>query len=173
MGQQKLLGYRPLAEATRREHAKFYLTWLEQQKVYIRSDKQAEMFSALANELPNIETSWQWIMGHMSPYHSAQLAAVADILKRFFQGKGRLIEGEGFFIQSIKHLHTERQAGHAIGAMCSALAWLSLMIGKTELAEQLAKRSVILLNKAHDQHNLMLGFNTLGVIYGMQGNYSE
>ena len=131
------------ADTTRR-HGDYYLRWLLAQADQLRGAGQKEALTAVAADLGNIRTAWQWAAANQQ---SNLLALAAFPLFYFFELRGLLAEGEALFAQAAEQLFSSKISASpgmqiAVCAMQSYRSYLGFRQGKMAMAETLLRQTI-------------------------------
>ncbi|MFN8454607.1 MAG: tetratricopeptide repeat protein [Anaerolineae bacterium] len=160
------------AEATQQRHSRYYLNWLRQQEIALKSARQSAVLAELSAEIDNIRAAWEW-----APAHSmlAELQGAACCLGWFYDLKGWLLEGATIFRRAVELLS---QTGQSDPAHPLALAYLltqqgyfCFRSGESALAQALLERSLALLRPLDEPSLLADTLMCLGMTEWIIGRY--
>lgn len=165
-GRQKLAAMPKEEEESRRRHAIYFMTWLEQQS-QTRHYKQT--LSKMAREIKNIRLAWQWAVEQAD---IASFSASLDGLFYFYQTRSWFQEGEACFsdaAQSTERYRDDHSRWHdklvaRQGVFCHHL-------GRYNEAKVLLQRSLEHMQALNDQYETAFCLMNLARVTISQGEY--
>ncbi len=155
------------------QHGRYTLQWLAEQAVILRGPGQKEGLTAVATELANVRTAWQWAVSHQQ---ADLLHRAAFPLYYFYDLRGLLPEGEDAFRRaavSLQQAATHRHTQVALCAMHIYQAFLSFRTGKMALAETLLRQAMAQLETLGDEALLGYCARHLGLLEWSLGRFNE
>lgn len=159
---------------TAAQHGRYFLQWLADQAAVLRGPGQKNGLTAVAGELANIRTAWEWAVDQQQ---ADLLTLAAFSLFYFYELRGLLHEGETAFRLAAESLQQNggaagRETQVALCAMQAYQAYLSFRTGKMTLAETLLRQTMARL-QTHNEDTL-LGYSArhLGLIDWSLGRFT-
>jgi tetratricopeptide (TPR) repeat protein len=162
-------------QETARQHSHYYLQWLADQDAVLRGPEQKDGLTAVAGDLANIRTAWEWAVGQQQ---AGLLRLAAFPLFYFYELRGLLHEGEAAFRLAAELLQQDvdaagRETQAAFCAMQTYQAYLSFRTGKMALAETLLRQTMARLQTLGDETLLGYSARHLGLIEWSLGRFDE
>ncbi len=164
----------PVYRETATQHGRYTLQWLAAQEAVLRGPGQKDGLTAVAGELANIRTAWQWATDNQQ-FGLLRLAAFP--LFYFYELRGLLHEGEAAFRLAAESrpqdvAAADRETQVALCAMQTYQAYLSFRTGKMALAETLLRQTMARLQTLDDDTLLGYSARHLGLIEWSLGRFA-
>lgn len=165
-----------LAEATRHQHAEYYLALLVRWKTH--TDETQPLLSILHPELENIEAAWQWAL---SAEHVPLLTATIEHLSQFYYFAGFYYEALNTFQYSLDHVHalvantpTPQPALQQFLAHCLLrLCVFYNALAQSAKALQTADEVLIRAQQLADPALMVEAYNEMAFTFWIKGEYDR
>jgi tetratricopeptide (TPR) repeat protein len=139
-------------QATRSQHAGYYMGLLKSWEVQLRGEQQKEALEEISREMGNIRLAWEWVMERQD-LRSLRIGIVA--LLAYHEQRSLWAEGEYLFRQALAFIRNlPPEAGPdrltfeiLLGDVLARLAWFSFRLGRLDEALDLLLESLDLLRK--------------------------
>ncbi len=152
---------------------KYYLHLLQEWGGELHGPKQKPALEAIEEELENIRLAWQWATAQA---RVQELAHAAEPLRKFFEIKGRILEGRDLFAETAAVLSEADPNHHAVlGQVLVNEARCYARFGDMEKASELAQAGLRLLRPWKDSMIAIygLGLGVLAYNARYRGAYEE
>jgi predicted ATPase/DNA-binding CsgD family transcriptional regulator/Tfp pilus assembly protein PilF len=153
--------------AMRERHAVFFAEMAEAASGGFAGPEQGTWLDRVETELPNVRVALEWLVERGDAV-AAQRTASA--LLRFWEARGRLIEGRGWHERA---LALGGETGPARARALSAAATLARRQGDYDRAEALYLESLTLYRELDDRPSIGSALNNLGVIALQRGDLAR
>lgn len=165
-GRQKLAARPKEEEESRRRHALYFMTWL-QQKSQTRGDKQ--VLTKIAREIKNIRLAWQWAIEQAN---IASFSASLDGLFYFYQTRSWFQEGETSFAKAAESTERYRdQHSRSHYKLVARQGVFCHYLGRYNEAKALLLSSLQAMQHLSDQYETAFCFMNLARVSISQGEY--
>ncbi|MAT99808.1 MAG: hypothetical protein CL608_21925 [Anaerolineaceae bacterium] len=158
---------------TSEHHSRYFLSWLAEQDAALRGAGQKEGLTAVATDLANIRTAWQWAVAQLQ---TELLLLAAFPLFYFFELRGLLAEGEAAFSLAAEKMAPAVAADHqtetAVCAMQIYQAYQGFRQGKLAAAETVLRQAVDQLHSLTANTFLSHGLCYLGLVEWSLGHFA-
>ena len=169
--QEKLAEQPDLQTEMNRQHARYYLHFLEQREAALKGTEQAKTLAAFEEEAANIRTAWRYAA--LSAW-SQELLKAATALKLFHTTYNRYEAGLEAFAQGVAGLsEVERDHQLALGNLLVHQADMAERLGHAEEARALAGQGLALLQPLDDLKGISAGLSLLGALATNRAAYDE
>lgn len=164
-----LVTYTPEPDIQRR-HSLYYGDWMQRQVIHGRDQKK--ILQAIAIELPNILTGWQWAIQH---YVLDTVIHYSRNLFSFFEVQGRFEEALPHFEKAVQAFQRSNLYYHseAYGLLLANQGSLLAHQGNFGVAHQLFKESHAIFTGGNHWREVGQVLNYLGLIAMMRGQHTE
>jgi predicted ATPase/DNA-binding SARP family transcriptional activator len=166
---EKLLEYPQEDLVTRNNHAQYFFSLLQNELIAIRSGNSGAALERLQIEFENIRVAWRYALGTHKTYF---LKSGAEALMRFFDARGRYQEAISMFQEAITSL-SENQDQAVLGTLLIHQSKFYMRRAQHEIAEQLGKKGLALLEPLEEIETMIWGLGGLGSIATIKGNHHE
>jgi tetratricopeptide (TPR) repeat protein len=131
--------------AVRQRHSIYYMAFLSRRGEELKGSRQIDAYIEIEAEVENIRVAWQWAVEQQ---HFESLKQAIDGLGMLFEWRGRYQDGEVACRAVVEQLARVdlRICWQQLAALLTWQARFNRYLGRTELAHQLAQRSLELLN---------------------------
>ncbi|GIW25834.1 tetratricopeptide repeat protein [Meiothermus sp.] len=171
--QQKLEQHPAEAQETRSQHSQYYLRFLSRALGEIRGPNSKPMLEALEEELGNLRLAWSWAL-QAGRYQAIKEGSEA--LMRFFDARGRYLEGIEMFEEARQVLDQGNPQHHAaLGTVLVFLGKFQQRLRQQDTAEQTTRRGLDLLRALPipEPEPLIWGLGTLGTVANTRGQNQD
>ena len=124
--------------------------------------------NAVDADLENCRSAWRWTVNEVD---SDALAAAATPLLRFFETRGRALEGLDLLSEAL--VVTEKTTSACAASVVSAISHLQFRLGRIDDAMASARRSLKLARSARSHTGLLRSLNVLGLCHWQSGRQTE
>ncbi len=169
---EKLAGEPELEAATRDQHGRYYLGFLQQQETSLKGGAQREALNAIGDEIKNVRAAWQWALSHKQV---AQFDQALDSLFLYYDARSWFKEGEEIFASlaqamSDAQTHDEKTV---LGRVLACQGWFVCQLGHYTQARVLIQQGLGLLQALGAQQFLPRALNHLGAVAFNQNELDE
>lgn len=159
---------------TSEHHSRYFLSWLAEQDAALRGAGQKEGLTAVATDLANIRTAWQWAVAQQQ---TELLLLAAFPLFYFFELRGLLAEGEAAFSLAAEQMAravavVDYKTETAVCVMQIYQAYLGFRQGKLAAAETVLRQAVDQLQSLAANTFLSHGLCYLGLVEWSLGHFA-
>lgn len=164
------LAANPSEEAhIRQQHSRHFAASLHQQADNLRGDGQLAALEAIAAEVENVRTAWQWATDQKD---SACLEQAMTALGRFYEMRSWFREGREAFAAAAAALQSAADA-RLYGLALSWQAWFEMRVGNLEAAQEIAGQGLALLRAAGRPVEVAFALNVLGSSISEAGDFAH
>ncbi len=158
-------------ESTRRAHAMYYLTLVEEAEQQLRGPHQAVWLDRLEREHDNVRAALRWAIEQGEMGESMEVALrLGKALERFWITRGHILEGVNFLKQA---LAADRIVAAATrGNALVAAAVLAYHQNDYPSAAILYEESLFVFREQGDQQGIARSLNGQGLLAWMRGDYA-
>ena len=132
-------------KAARDEHSAFYCTFLHQWEIELKSARRLIALMEIGTERENARAAWNWAVAHNQ---TECLGQALESLGNFYEWRGRYQQGEQALRMAAEKIAAPETAEQQ-RLLVKALTWqanFNRELGRTELATQLSRQSLDLLD---------------------------
>lgn len=157
---EKLAELPETAEATHKQHAHYYLQYLQARLNDLKGGRQSGALEEIDREIDNARAAWQWTVAQRD---EEALAWGMDPLYHYYLLRGRQREGADVFAQAVEALRSLSDPRSIMLAMALARQGAcSRFIGRLEEAKLLLEESLQISRKVDDKREIAFALYHLG-----------
>jgi predicted ATPase/predicted Ser/Thr protein kinase/Flp pilus assembly protein TadD len=157
---EKLAELTETATATQKQHAYYYLHYIQDRHNDLVGGRQSEALSEIDHEIDNVRTAWQWAVAERD---EEAFVLGLDPLYHFYLLRGRQREGADVLAQAVRALRAGAD-GQSL-TLARALARqgaCSRFIGRLEEAKALLEESLQIVRALDDKREIAFALYHLG-----------
>lgn len=157
-------------------HAAYFAQWLAQQKGYLHTPQEADVFRAVSADLDNVRASWQWATGQQ---RLDLLEQGLDTLRIFYNEQGRYQEGmewlektAALLEQMAAHRPGDESIRRLLGKVWTRWAGFCLWGGQRASADALFQQALPITRQFAEPAELGLLLLNLAYFTVLSGDYA-
>jgi predicted ATPase/DNA-binding SARP family transcriptional activator len=154
--------------ASEAAHGRYYVAFLERWYDELYGGRQAEALAAFAEEMGNLEVTWEGLVGERRP---EELRHAAGLFNRYHGERHNYREGAAMLADGIRALDDgDPDHRFALGCLLQHQAWLLFRSGDIPEVRAAAERAAALLEPFGSTPERMECLNVLGAVATVAGD---
>jgi predicted ATPase/DNA-binding SARP family transcriptional activator len=153
-------------------HCQYYLAFLAQRTVDLRSRRQQMALAEIHQEIENIRAAWRW---GVEQGYAALVGSASNSLFHFYEMRSWFQEGVEIFSQAAPRFagETEPEAQIVAGKLLARQGWFAFQVGQQAEGRELLRRSLTILRTLAAADELVTPLNHLAAVTYYAGDYAE
>ncbi len=166
---RKLAAHPDEEQATRRRHAAYYISLLQDYLPALLGGEQQKTLAALQEDMGNVRAAWEWAVQHRDAH---MLDQAMDGLYHVYELRCWFQEGARAFRQAVAVLE-EAGSPLMVGRALVRLGWFYWRLGQYAGARALLQPGLARLRAAGQEEDVALGLGALGLVCHNSGDYEQ
>jgi predicted ATPase/Tfp pilus assembly protein PilF len=151
----------------RADHGRYYGRFVRERYLDLLDGEQGRALAAIEQDLENIRIAWAWAI---EAGEDELLLAMCDPVRAFHDTRARYLEAYDLYATAARAVGLEGPlGGRTLGYLLAMQAWFASWLGRSDEADELAQRGVVLLRVDGRPDELAQGLNFLGTVLWRAG----